>query len=75
MNLQAYDLKIIFLITFFFSNDCSQNMFFYRTTHNILGLRKDVFQSWKSKVIYSFKLMPMCTVFLNIIKLSENRIK
>ena len=63
---------------YFTCNDGSQSTFVYQPTLNTLELKKDkgtaYVLSWKSKGVFSSKLKPLYSSFLNSIKLSEYRI-
>ena len=67
----------LFLRTMYFTSlDGSQSMFIYQPTPDTLELKKikkcmDYALSWKSKGVYTFKLTPFHTSFMNSTKLSR----
>ena len=70
-----------FLISrmYFVSNDGSQIMFVYQPTLDTSELKKDkgtdYVLRWNSKGLYTSKLKPLCTPFLDRIKLSGYRMR
>ena len=68
-----------FFLTYFTSNDESQNTFVYQPILGSPELKKDqvtdyVF-SWKLKGVYTSKHKPLCTDFLHSIRLSGYRMR
>ena len=68
MKLQTHDLSY-FLIKIFFGDDGSQSIFVYQPRIDTLDLKKgkgiNYVLSWKSKGVFSSRLIPLYIAFLH----------
>ena len=78
-SLMKKDYNFFIGIIYFTSNDGSRNTFVYQPTLDMLELRKykgtDYVLSWKSKGVYSCKLKPLYTAFLDRINFLNIRLE